>query len=85
MEEINRRMDSLFKESEERKITRSQHTPRSANTQNTWILRLLEQHGLQQSFIAEELLDTESGLALGSYGPAEIISVNEKVRNKPLS
>lgn len=80
MDEINRRMDSLFKESEERKITVSQRTPRSVNQSKNAILRLLEQHGLQQTFIAEELLESEPGQIAGSFGPSEVISANEKVR-----
>ena len=42
LDEINRRMDSLFKQSEERKIGLPQNTPRTQNRQEHLIQKILE-------------------------------------------
>jgi len=80
LDEINRRMDSLFKESEERKINYSQTTPRTLNQRKTAIQTVLERHGLSQSFQLEEFVDLDIGKGSGKIDSQDIIAMNERVR-----
>lgn len=80
LDEINRRMDSLFKQSEERKINYSQTTPRTLNQRKTAIQTVLERHGLSQSFQLEEFVDLDIGKGSGKIDSQNIIAMNERVR-----